>query len=101
MPETSIMSETTNSSQDVYDKFTQIYFSVNMKIRNILLKRILAYNPHPVYTHLLKTMDESNSHYVMGYLQSQRSAELYDILNIIINSPLPTKYDFMHTTKYQ
>jgi hypothetical protein len=79
---------------DVYDKFADIYFSVDMKIRNVLLKRITNYVTHPVYIHLLRTMDETNSQYVMGYLRSQRFGELYNILNLIINSSLPTKDDF-------
>jgi hypothetical protein len=79
---------------DVYDKFAEIYFSVDMKIRNVLLKRITDYIPHPVYIHLLRTMDENNLQYVMGYIRSQRVVEMYNILNLIINSPLPTKNDF-------
>jgi len=90
------MSRSTNSPIpiDIYDKFAEIYFSVDMKIRNVILKRITDYVTHPVYIHLLRTMDETNSQYVMGYLRSQRFGELYNILNLIINSSLPTKDDF-------
>lgn len=92
------ISPTPSLEIDVYDKFAEIYFSVDMKIRNVLLKRITDYVTHPVYIHLLRTMDETNLHYVMGYLRSQRFGEMYDILNIIINSPLPTKEDFHRST---
>jgi hypothetical protein len=92
------ISPTPSLEMDVYDKFAEIYFSVDMKIRNVLLRHITNYITHPVYTHLLRTMDETNSQYVMGYLRSQRFIELYDILNLIINSPLPTKEDFHRST---
>lgn len=88
------ISPTLSLEMDVYDKFAEIYFSVDMKIRNVLVKRITDYITHPVYIHLLRTMDENNLQYVMGYLRSQRFGEMYDILNLIINSPLPTKNDF-------
>ena len=91
------ISPTPSLEMDVYDKFAEIYFSVDIKIRNVLLKRITDYITHPVYTHLLRTMDETNLQYVMGYLRSQRFGELYNILNLIINSPLPTKNDFHRT----
>lgn len=92
------ISPTPSLEMDVYDKFAEIYFSVDMKIRNVLLRHITNYITHPVYIHLLRTMDETNLHYVMGYLRSQRFVELYDILTVIINSPLPTKDDFHRST---
>jgi hypothetical protein len=82
------------SQKDVYDLFLDIYFYADIKIRQVLLKRINDYVGHPVYKHLLDTMDKNNAHYVMGYLRSQKLGELYNILKYIVNNPLPTKYDF-------
>ncbi len=79
---------------DVYDKFSDIYFSCDMKVRSILLKTIIDFVGHPAYAHLLKTMDNENAHHVMGYLRSQRSVEMYIILDRIIKNPLPTKEHF-------
>jgi hypothetical protein len=79
---------------DVYDKFINIYFSSDIKVQSILLKTITDYIIHPAYKHLLKTMDQDNAHHVMGYLRSQRSVEMYFILDYIIRNPLPTKQDF-------
>ena len=83
---------------DVYDKFRDIYFSSNMKVRSVLLKKVIDFVGHPAYAHLLRTMDETNSQYVIGYLRSQRSVEIYIILDQITKSPLPIKDDFHHTT---
>lgn len=80
--------------KDVYTRFADIYFAADIKVRSILLKRIIDFVRHSAYAHLLRTMDESNAGYVMGYLRSQRSAEMYIILDQIINSPLPTKEEF-------
>lgn len=80
--------------KDVYDQFSEIYFNADIKIRNVLLTRIIDFVRHPAYSHLLRTMDQNNTHHVMGYLRSQRSVELYIILDQIINNPLPTKDDF-------
>jgi len=80
--------------KDIYDIFIDIYFENDIKVQSILLKTINVYVGHPAYTHLLKTMDLTNAHHVMGYLRSQRSTEMYYILNHIICNPRPTKYDF-------
>lgn len=82
---------------DVYDKFSDIYFNCDMKVRTILLKKIIDFVGHPAYSHILRTMDQENAHHVMGYLRSQRSVEMYIILNQIIKNPLPTKEDFHQT----
>lgn len=80
--------------KDIYDRFIDIYFQQHPKIKMVLLKKITDYVAHPVYTHLLNTMDRDNSHHVMGYLRSQRSFELFNILEQICNNPLPPKSDF-------
>jgi hypothetical protein len=90
----SLSSQTSSTTKDIYDMFIDIYFQSDIKVRYVLLKKIIDHVGHPVYAHLLNTMDKENSHHVMGYLRSQKSFEMYNILlNIIIN-PLPTKYEF-------
>lgn len=84
---------------DVYDKFIDIYFNCHTKVQVILIKTISEYVRHPVYIHLLKTMDIKNADYIIGYLRSQRSIELYNILDRIICNPLPEKDTFYNTTK--
>jgi hypothetical protein len=83
--------------KDVYDIFADIYFVADMKVQNVILTKVINYVQHPVYTHLLKTMDKDNAHHVMGYLRSQRSVEMYFILEHIINNPLPTKDKFFQS----
>ncbi len=83
--------------KDVYDQFIDLYFSVDIKIQTVLLDRIIKFVGHPAYTHLLRTIDKNNAYHVMGYLRSQRSVEMYVILDQIIRSPLPTKIDFYNT----
>lgn len=82
------------ASEDIYDKFIEIYFVQDLKVRTILRQKICNFVGHPAYSHLLRTMDENNAKYIMGYLRSQRSVEMYLILDQIINTPLPTKDDF-------
>jgi hypothetical protein len=88
-----------NTKKDVYDKFINIYFNTDLKVQNVLLRKIFDFVGHPVYVHILKTMDKDNAHHVMGYLRSQRSAEMYIILDQIIQNPLPTKEDFYSSIK--
>lgn len=88
------ISPTPSLEMDVYDKFSDIYFSCDMKVRSILLKKVIDYVGHPAYAHILRTMDPDNAQHVMGYLRSQRSVEMYMILDQIIRSPLPTKEQF-------
>jgi hypothetical protein len=88
------ISPTPSLEMDVYDKFSDIYFSCDMKVRSVLLKKIIYYVEHPAYAHILRTMDQDNAQHVMGYLRSQRSVEMYMILDQIIRSPLPTKEHF-------
>ena len=93
----SVLTPTSTSpiqEMDVYDKFSDIYFSCDMKVRSVLLKKIIDFVGHPAYAHLLRTMDPENAHHVMGYLRSQRSVEMYIILDQISKNPLPTKEDF-------
>jgi hypothetical protein len=80
--------------KDIYDKFLNMYINSDRKIRSVLINRITEYIQHPVYTHLLNTIDEENIIHVIGYLRSQHSVELYNILELICNSPLPTHDDF-------
>jgi hypothetical protein len=81
-------------NKDVYDKFIDLYFSVDLKVQSVFIKLIENFVNHDVYTHLLKTMEKDNAYFIMGYLRSQRSIELYSILDKIIRSPLPTKADY-------
>ena len=87
----SVQSKQSILDNDVYDRFSEIYFSTDIKIRNILLKQIIDYVGHPVYTHLLQTMDQYNAIHVMGYLRSQRSVEMYIILEYVCRNPLPNR----------
>lgn len=82
---------------DVYDKFIHIYFSSDIKVQVKMLKQVINYMRHPVYTHLLKTMDRENAHHVMGYLKSQRSVELYFILGQVIREPILTPTEFFQS----
>lgn len=93
----SVQSNENKPVKDVYDQFAEIYFSADIKVRNVLLTRVINFVGHPAYSHLLRTMDQSNAHHVMGYLRSQRSVEMYVILDQITREPLPTKDDFYRT----
>jgi len=44
-------------------------------------------------------MDIKNADYIICYLRSQRSIELYNILDRIICNPLPEKNTFYNITK--
>lgn len=72
------------SAKDVYEKFSNIYVSSTVKNRTVLIKHIIDSIYHPVYIHLLKTIDIYNCHYVLGYLRSQRSIELYNTLKSVV-----------------
>jgi hypothetical protein len=87
-------SEEINPYEDIYDEFIQIYFKQDLKIRLILKQKIINFIKHPVYTHLLQTMNEYNAQHIIGYFRSQRSVEMYTILDHIVNSPLPNKDKF-------
>jgi hypothetical protein len=89
------ISPTPSLEMDVYDKFSNIYFSCDIKVRSILLKTVIEFVQHPTYTHLLKTMDNENAHHVMGYLRSQHSVEMYYILDQISKNPLPSRSSFI------
>lgn len=78
---------------DLYDTFIDIYFNLTIKQQYAIQKTINDYVGHPVYAHLFKTMDKENAHHVMGYLRSQRSVELYSILDQIIRNPTNTNLD--------
>lgn len=82
------------AEKDVYDRFIDVYFGSDLKVQSLLLKTIIDFVGHPAYTHILKTMDKDNAHHVMGYLRSQRSVEMYLVLDQILRNPLPTKQDF-------
>jgi hypothetical protein len=83
--------------KDVYDTFIDIYFAADIRVRSVILKRVTTYVGHPVYTHLLRTMDQENCNHVMGYLRSQRCVEMYNILEQITSNSLPVKEDFFRT----
>jgi hypothetical protein len=79
--------------KDVYDTFIDIYFSSSTKQQYILQKTIIDYVGHPAYAHLLRTMDKDNAYHVMGYLRSQRSVEMYFILDQIVRNPIYINLD--------
>ena len=83
--------------KDIYDTFIDIFYKCDIKVQTMLLRKMFDFVRHPAYEHLLKTMNKDNACYIMGYLRSQRSAEMYTILDTIINSPLPTKDDLRKT----
>jgi hypothetical protein len=85
-------------NSDIFDDFIEMYYTCDIKVQSVLLDTIINYVKHPAYTHLLRTMDRNNYHHVIGYLRSQRSYELYTILDKIMRNPLPTKEDFIHGT---
>jgi hypothetical protein len=84
-------------NRDIFDDFIELYYGCDIKVQNVLLNTIINYVKHPAYTHLLKTMDKTNYHHVIGYLRSQRSYSLYTILDRIMRNPLPTKDDFIQS----
>lgn len=98
----SVSSSCTNEriiyNRDVFDDFIEMFYTQDIKVQGILIDTIINYVKHPAYTHLLKTMDRNNYHHVIGYLRSQRSYELYTILDKIMHNPLPTKKDFVQKT---
>jgi hypothetical protein len=79
--------------RDVYDSFIDIYFNLTIKQQYAIQKTINDYVGHPVYAHLFKTMDKENAYHVMGYLRSQRSVELYSILDQIVKNPVYINLD--------
>jgi hypothetical protein len=84
----SFASSTTISSvpqDDIYDKFIDLYISSDIKERFALIKTINNKINHPAYSHLLKTMDYTNVHYIMGYLRSQHFGEMYTIIEQILS----------------
>ncbi len=85
-------------NRDVFDDFIEVFYNSHIKVQNVLLETIINYIKHPAYAHLLRTMDKNNACYVIGYLRSQRSFELYTILERIMMNPLPTKEDFIQST---
>jgi hypothetical protein len=94
-PKTQSASPTSfRAEKDVYDRFIDIYFNNDLKVQSLLLKTIIDFVGHPAYAHILRTMDKDNAHHVMGYLRSQRSVEMYLVLDQILRNPLPTKQDF-------
>jgi hypothetical protein len=85
-------------NRDIFDDFIDVFYNCHIKVQNVLLETIINYIKHPAYAHLLRTMDKNNACYVIGYLRSQRSFELYTILEKIMMNPLPTKDDFIQNT---
>jgi hypothetical protein len=85
-------------NRDVFDDFIEVFYNCHIKVQNVLLETIINYIKHPAYAHLLRTMNKDNACYVIGYLRSQRSFELYTILERIMMNPLPTKEDFIQNT---
>jgi hypothetical protein len=94
-----INSPTTVSSneKDVYDKFLDIYFRSDLSTQKLILKTVTDFVGHPAYTHILNTMDKGNAYYVIGYLRSQRSIDMYFILDQIIHNNMVASYDFSKT----
>ena len=85
-------------NRDVFDDFIEVFYNSHIKVQNVLLETIINYIKHPAYAHLLRTMNKDNACYVIGYLRSQRSFELYTIIERIMMNPLPTKDDFIQST---
>jgi hypothetical protein len=84
--------------KDVYDKFLDIYFMSEAGSQKLILKTVSDFVGHPAYTHILNTMDKGNAYYVIGYLRSQRSIDMYFILDQIVqNGTKTSKYDFTKT----
>jgi hypothetical protein len=80
--------------KDYYEQFLDVYFESSLKVRAVLIKRIFKTVTHRAYQHLFNTLDRENAYFVMGYLRSQKSIEVYRALEKILTSPLPTRDDF-------
>lgn len=78
-------STTISSIDDIYDKFIELYFNSDIKQRFLLITSITNSIRHLSYIHMFKTMDLSNIHYVIGYLKSQRSSEMYNSIENILS----------------
>lgn len=69
---------------DNLDKFANYLLESKPKIRFAIITQFSEYVKHPIYTHLLKTLDSDNSPYVIGYLRSQKMYEMHVFIDNIM-----------------
>lgn len=73
------------SPPDNLDKFIDYLLSSKPRIRFAVIQQFFEEVNHPVYHHILKTLDNENAQYVIGYLRSQRMNEVHLFVDKIIS----------------
>lgn len=69
---------------DNLDKFINYLLASKPKIRFAIITQFSEQVNHPVYTHLLKTLDNDNASYIIGYLRSQKMYEMHVFVDNIM-----------------
>lgn len=70
---------------DNIDKFINYLLSSKPRIRFAHITEFEQQVNHPVYTHLLKTLDSDNAQYIIGYLRSQKMYEMHGFIDNTIS----------------
>jgi hypothetical protein len=70
---------------DNIDKFINYLLSSKPRIRFAHITEFEQQVNHPVYTHLLKTLDSDNAQYIIGYLRSQKMYEMHRFIDNTIS----------------
>lgn len=72
------------SPPDNLDQFVDYLLSSKPRIRFAVIQQFATEVKHPVYHHLLKTLDNENAQYVVGYLRSQKMVEVHSFVDKIV-----------------
>lgn len=70
---------------DNIDKFINYLLSSKPRVRFAIINEFSEQVKHPVYTHLLKTLDIDNAQYIIGYLRSQKMYEMHQFIDNTIS----------------
>ena len=70
---------------DNIDKFINYLLSSKPRVRFAVITEFEQQVNHPVYTHLLKTLDSDNAQYIIGYLRSQKMYEMHRFIDNTIS----------------
>ena len=70
---------------DNIDKFINHLLSSKPRIRFAVITEFEQQVNHPVYTHLLKTLDSDNAQYIIGYLRSQKMYEMHRFIDNVVS----------------
>ncbi len=70
---------------DNIDKFINYLLSSKPRVRFAVITEFEQQVNHPVYTHLLKTLDSDNAQYIIGYLRSQKMYEMHRFIDNVVS----------------